>query len=201
MNGVHWFCLGAAFLTNVFAANDWPQWRGPKRDGISPEKGLLQDWPAGGPKLAWKTTGLGNGYPSVVTSGDKIFTMGDQGEDSELIALNRADGKRLWGTKVGKGGSTGWGGFQGPRSTPSTDGELVIGVGMLGELVCVEAQSGKEKWRKEYTSGFGGMKPEWGYSESPLIDGDKVIVTPGGGQGAIVALNKKTGAVMWQSTE
>jgi len=187
--------------TVALAAHDWPQWRGPNRDGRSAETGLLKQWPAGGPKLLWKATGLGGGYSSIVTSGDRLFTMGDRGDESFIVGLNRADGKPLWSTKVGQAGAPGWGGYAGPRCTPATDGQLVFAVGQYGEFVCVDAASGAEKWRKDYVKDFGGKRPEWGFSESPLLDGDKVIVTPGGRQGAIVALNKKTGATVWQSKE
>lgn len=183
------------------AANDWPQWRGPNRDGRSTETGLLAEWPASGPKLLWKATGLGGGYSSIVTSGDSVFTMGDKGGECFIVALKRADGKPLWSAKVGEGGAPGWGGYAGPRCTPATDGKMVFAVGQYGEFVCVDAATGDPKWRKDYTKDFGGRRPEWGFAESPLLDGDKVIVTPGGKQGAIVALNKQTGATVWQSKE
>ena len=185
----------------VQAANDWPQWRGPNRDGLSAEKGLLAQWPSGGPKLLWKATGLGGGYSSIVTSGDSVFSMGDKGKESFIVALKRADGKPLWSAKVGEAGAPGWGGYAGPRCTPATDGRLVFAVNQWGEFLCVDAATGAEKWRKDYAKDFGGKRPEWGFAESPLLDGDKVIVTPGGRQGAIVALDKKTGATVWRSKE
>jgi outer membrane protein assembly factor BamB len=185
----------------ALAANDWPQWRGPNRDDLSTETGLLKQWPAGGPKLLWKTTGLGSGYSSIVTAGDSVFSMGDKGAESFIVALKRTDGKPLWSAKVGEAGAPGWGDFAGPRCTPATDGQLVFAVNQWGEFVCVDAATGAEKWRKNYTKDFGGQRPEWGFSESPLLDGDKVVVTPGGKQGTIVALNKQTGATVWQSKE
>lgn len=185
-----------------FAANgDWPQWRGPNRDGISTEKGLLQDWPAGGPPLAWKATGLGAGHSTVSISGNRIITSGDKGETSYLLAFNLADGKPLWSTKLGQAGAPGWGGFAGPRSTPTIDGELVFTVGQYGELLCANAATGKEVWRKHFDADFGGKLPEWGFSEGVLVDGDNVIITPGGSQGAIVALNKKNGTTVWRAKE
>jgi outer membrane protein assembly factor BamB len=185
------------------ASGDWPQWRGPNHDDISTETGLLKDWPQGGPKLAWEAKGLGAGYSAVSIFGDRIFTAGDKGEESFVEALNLADGKPLWSSKLGKAGTGGQGQpqFEGPRATPTTDGELVFAVSQWGEMVCLQADTGKEVWRKDYTKDFGGACPMWGYAESPLIDGEKVIVTPGGGQGALVALNKKTGAVIWQSKD
>jgi outer membrane protein assembly factor BamB len=182
-------------------AGDWPQWRGPNHDDISSETGLLQDWPEGGPKLAWEAKGLGTGFASVSILGDRIYTAGDKGADSMVEALNLNDGKSLWATRIGKAGEVGNPPFEGPRATPTTDGSLVFAVNQWGEMVCVQADTGKEIWRKDYTKDFGGTRPDWGYAESPLIDGDKVVVTPGGKQGAVVALDKKTGAVRWQSKE
>ena len=178
---------------------DWAQWRGPKRDGISIEKGLLQQWPEGGPKLVWKTNGIGEGFSSTSIYGDRIFTTGDKGSDSFVVALNRKDGRPLWTAKLGKSGAPGWGGFSGPRSTPATDGQVVVAVGQWGELVGYDAASGKQIWQKHFEEDFGGQRPEWGFSESPLLHGDQVLVTPGGAKGAIVALDKKSGQLVWQS--
>jgi outer membrane protein assembly factor BamB len=183
------------------ASGDWPQWRGPNHDGISTETGLLKDWPEGGPPLAWKSRGLGNGYSSVSIFGTRIYTAGDKGAESFVEALNLADGKLVWSAKLGKSGSVGWGQFEGPRAVPTTDGDLVFAVGQWGDMVCLQAETGKEIWRKDFTKDFGGTCPDWGYAESPLIDGEQVVVTPGGGQGALVALNKKTGTVVWRSKE
>ena len=195
--------LGVALLaiTNIVCAgsDDWPQWRGPNHDGISAETGLLKDWPEGGPKLAWKVKGLGDGYSSVSISGGHIYTAGDKGAESFVEALNLADGKAVWSAKLGSSGSVGDPQFEGPRATPSTDGELVFAVGQRGEMVCLKADNGQEVWCKDYTKDFQGTLPMWGYAESPLIDGDKVVITPGGSRGAMVALNKKTGALLWQS--
>ena len=189
-------------VSSVFAASgDWPQWRGPNHDGISTETGLLRDWPEGGPKLAWEIKGIGAGYASVSIFGNRIYTAGDKGEESFVEALNLSDGKPVWSAKLGKAGPVGQPQFEGPRATPTTDGELVFAVSQWGEMVCLKADTGKEVWRKDYTTDFGGAPPLWGYAESPLIDGDKVVVTPGGSQGAVVALNKKTGELIWQSKE
>jgi outer membrane protein assembly factor BamB len=194
--------LLCALATPVLAAStDWPQWRGPSRDGLSTETGLLKQWPAGGPPMVWKATGLGSGYATVAVAGNGIFTMGDKGESSYAMALNRADGKTLWATRVGRGGAPGWGGFEGPRSTPAVDGNLVFAIGQWGELVSLDTATGKQVWRKDLTQDFGGSRPEWGFAESPLIDGDKVILTPGGAKGTVVALDKKTGETIWQSKE
>jgi outer membrane protein assembly factor BamB len=180
---------------------DWPQFRGPKRDGISAETGLLKQWPAEGPKLAWKANGLGSGYSTLSIVGGRIFTIGDKGDSGFVIALSVADGKFIWDARLAKSGAAGWGGFEGPRNSPTVDGDLLYALGQWGDLVCFEAATGKEIWRKSFTNDFGAARPEWGFSESPLVDGDKVLVTPGGPKGAIVALNKKTGDLLWQSKE
>jgi outer membrane protein assembly factor BamB len=179
------------------AAGDWPQWRGPARDGISPDKGLLQDWPTDGPPLLWKATGIGGGYSTVSVVGKRVFTAGDRDDAAYVFALNAADGQAIWSARLGKAGAPGWGGFAGPRATPTVDGDLVIAVDQWGELACFDA-TGKEQWRKDYTKDFGATRPEWGFSESPLVDGGNVIVTPGGAEGAVVALDKKTGAEKWR---
>jgi len=182
-------CLGAQ--------GDWPQWRGPERTDISPETGLLKEWPAEGPKLAWKATGLGAGFSTVSVVGNRIFTAGDIGDASYIIALNRADGSLLWKAKLGKTG----GGPAGPRGTPTVDGDLVYELAQHGELVCVEAATGKEVWRKDLKKDFGGANGGWLYAESVLVDGDRAICTPGGKQGTLLALNKKTGEVLWRCAD
>jgi outer membrane protein assembly factor BamB len=183
------------------SSNDWPQWRGPNRDGHSPDVGLLKTWPAGGPRLVWKATDMGLGYATVSVVGERLFTMGDKGDANYLIALNRADGKPLWTTKVGRAGAPGWGGFAGPRASPTVDHDLVFVVGQYGEVLCAEAATGRELWRKDYVKDFGGKLPEWGYSAMPLVDGQQVVFAPGGNRGDLVALDKKTGELLWQSKE
>lgn len=186
----------ASFLMLNGSAADWPQWRGLKRDGHSPESGLLQEWPAGGPPRIWKTNGLGAGYSSVAVAGGRIFTMGDRA-DSSFVHAYDLRGKPLWSAKVGKPG--GGGGYPGPRGTPAIDGNFVYTLGQHGDLVCVQVANGQEVWRKNLRKDFGGKVGSWGYSESPLIDGEQLICAPGGPQGTLLALNKKTGAKTWQS--
>ena len=192
-----------AFLSQSLPAaqGDWLQWRGPNRDGLSTETGLLKQWPTEGPPLLWKATGLGGGFSGVSVVGERIFTLGEQADTNYVLALNRADGKILWTTKLGKVGAPGWGGFAGPRGTPTVDGDLVFALAQYGEVICVKAQDGKEVWRKHLTTDFGGPRPEWGFSESPLVDGDQVVFTPGGPKGTLVALNRQTGDWIWQSKE
>ena len=194
--------LAPTLSQSVFAASsEWPQWRGPIRDGLSTETGLLKEWPKDGPPLLWKATGLGAGFSGVSVVGQHIFTMGDQADASHVLALNRDDGKIVWSTKLGKAGAPGWGGFAGPRGTPTVDGGLVFALGQYGEVICVNAADGKEVWRKHLTTDFGGPLMEWGFSESPLVDGEQVLFTPGGPKGTVVALNKKTGDLIWQSKD
>ncbi len=176
---------------------DWPQWRGPARNGCSADKGLLPEWPAGGPKLAFKARGIGAGYSSITTWRGRLFTMGDVGTGSKVLCMD-ATGKVLWTASVGKAGAPGWGGFAGPRASVTIAGDLAYAVDQWGELVCVDT-SGKERWRKSYTKDFGAKRPEWGFSESPLVDGNRLIVTPGGPKGAVVALDRKTGRPLWAS--
>lgn len=178
------------------AEPDWPMFRGPKRDGLSPDKGLLKSWPADGPPLAWKAEGVGKGYSSVVVVGDKVITMGDKSDACYIFAVSRKDGKYLWEAKVGKPG--GGGGYPGPRCTPAVDGDYVYALGQHGDFVCVALADGKEKWRYNFGKDFKGSSGDWQYSESPLVDGDKVLCTPGGREALMLALNKKTGKVIWQ---
>jgi outer membrane protein assembly factor BamB len=195
--------LASLFLSvssALAASGDWPQWRGSNRDGRSTETGLMQSWPTEGPPLVWKATDLGAGYSGVSLVGRRIFTMGDIGEESHVLALDRAQGKKLWGTRVGRAG--GGGGYPGPRCTPTVDGSRVFALNQHGDLICVEAADGREVWRKNLARDLGGrMMSGWGYSESPLVDGDHVVITPGGSRGTIAALDKKTGAPVWQSKE
>jgi outer membrane protein assembly factor BamB len=197
---------GTALLLSLTSAvlaapGDWPQFRGPNRDGASAETGLLQELPPGGPPLVWKATGLGVGYSTVAVVGKRVYTIGENSESSSVVALNTADGKQVWSAKLGKPGAPGMPAFEGPRATPTVEGGLLVAVGQWGDLGCFETAAGKELWRKHYVRDFGGKLPHWGYAESPLIDGDKVVITPGGSEGSVVALNKKTGAVIWRSRE
>jgi outer membrane protein assembly factor BamB len=186
-------------LAALAAPGDWPQFRGPNRDGASAETGLLQELPPGGPPLVWKATGLGIGYSTIAVVGNRIYTIGEDSEVSSVVALNTTDGKKVWSAKLGKAGAPGMPAFEGPRATPTVEDDLLVAVGQWGDMVCYTAAQGRELWRKDFIKDFGGKRPQWGFSESPLIDGDKVVVTPGGLEGAIVALNRKTGAVIWRS--
>lgn len=180
-------------------AADWPQWRGPHHDDTCTETGLLRDWPAGGPPLAWKAKGLGAGYSGIAVADGRLYTAGDKGDASFVSVLKAADGSPVWSSKLGKAGAVGNPPFEGPRSTPAVDGARVFALSQSGELVCYEAADGKEVWRKDLVRDLDGVCPFWGYSESPLVDGDKLVLTPGGLAGSVVALNKATGEVLWRS--
>jgi outer membrane protein assembly factor BamB len=186
------------FLSSLpLAASDWPQWRGPNRDDCSTEKGLLKQWPAEGPPLAWKATGLGAGHGGVSVARGRVFAMGDKDGAAMLFALEEAQGKTAWSAKIGEPG----GGPPGPRSTPTVEGDRVYVLGQMGDLVCLEAAKGTEVWHKNLQKDFGGKCGGWKYSESPLVDGDRVICTPGSSQGSMIALDKKTGELLWQTKD
>jgi len=161
--------LAAAALA---APTEWPQFRGPARDGISTETGLLKEWPKDGPPLAWQIKGLGRGLASVAISGGKILTVAKRKDGQFLVALDLATQKELWSTRVSESGEE-------PQGAPSVDGHLIYAVSKDGRVLCCEASDGREVWRKDFTKDFGGkMMSGWGYAESPLVDGDKVILTP-----------------------
>jgi outer membrane protein assembly factor BamB len=176
-------------------SGDWPGWRGPDRTGVSKETGLLKEWPEGGPKLAWKIKGLGDGYSTPSIAGGKIFVLGTKGRDEYVIALSAKDGERLWVTQLGSEAGL----FAGPRSTPTVDGGLVYALSSDGKLACVTADKGEVKWQKNLKSDFGGKNPMFAYAESPLIDGDTLVCTPGGDDMTLVGLNKTTGELKWKA--
>jgi outer membrane protein assembly factor BamB len=175
---------------------DWPTWRGPARDDLSKDSGLLKEWPKGGPPLAWEAKGLGSGFSSVSVADGKIFTMGDAHGAEYVFAVNAADGTQAWSTKVGPPGKVD---HPGSRTTPTVDGGLVYAQDPLGDLVCLKAADGSQVWHVHLEKDLKGGHPGWGYAESPLVDGDHLICTPGGKQGTLAALDKKTGIVVWRS--
>jgi outer membrane protein assembly factor BamB len=195
-------CVAVTVASDALS-EDWPQWNGKNRDGKSADTGLLAEWPAAGPKLVWKSSGFGAGYSSIAVVGDRLYTMGDKDDSGWVIAASTDIGKVIWSTKVGKSGSPGVPGydFPGPRSTPTVDGNLIFTLDPWGELICLSAADGKEQWRKNLVKDLGGSPPTWGFSESPLVDGEQVVVTPGGSKGALAAFNKTSGELIWQSKE
>lgn len=185
------------------AADDWPQWRGPNRDARSPETGLLQTWPEGGPGLAWTATGIGAGFSSVAVAGDHVFTLGDLEDGQYAFALSRADGSPAWKTKLGPIWADA--SFPGPRSTPTVDGDRVYVLGTEGDLVALRVATGEELWRRNLHRDLGGAQmlaqgtTTWKFSESVLVDGDRVIATPGSNEAALAAFDKSTGEVLWRT--
>lgn len=179
------------------AGGEWPQWRGAKRDGISTETGLLKQWPAEGPPLAWKATGAGRGYSSVSISKGRIYTLGLRGDKEYVIAFDAATGKEAWATAHGSAFRNDRG--DGPRGTPTVDGDRVYSLGGGGDLSAVDAKTGKIIWQMNVLQKFGGSNITWGISESPLVVGEKLIVNAGGKDASIVALNKADGSLIWKS--
>jgi outer membrane protein assembly factor BamB len=190
-------CLACIVLAG---AADWPQYRGPNRDNVSPDRGLLKSWPKKGPKLAWKSQSVGQGFSSMTVVGDRVYTMGNRMGTAYLFALDRKNGKVAWEAKVGDAGTGGRPSYPGTRCTPPCDGEFVFGLGPVGDLVCVEAGKGKEVWRKNLRDDYQGeQRGPWEYAESPLIDGDRLICTPGGNVATLVALDRKSGSEIWKA--
>ncbi len=183
-------------------ADDWPGWRGPHRDGRSDATGLVSQWPEDGPPLLFRASGLGSGYSSVSLAGERLFTMGDFEDGQHVLALSRKDGKRLWSTRIGPRWEHK---YLGARATPTVDGDRIYALGTDGDLVCLEAATGTQVWRRHLRDDFGGVlmqamgKTDWRFSESPLIDGDHVVVTPGAADAALVAVDKRTGKTVWQA--
>ena len=186
----------SASAQRATADQDWFQWRGPNRDGISAETGLLQDWPKSGPPLAWRHTGAGNGYSSFSSAGGRLYTLGARAGTEYVIALDRATGKKVWEFQNGRRFENDRG--DGPRSTPTIDGDRLYVFGGSGDLTCLEAATGKRIWTVNLVQKFGGVNPYWGYSESPLVLGDRILVNAGGRRAGIVAINKADGATLWQ---
>ena len=190
-------------LSNTFfvSAQDWPQWRGPNRDGISAEKNLLKEWPKEGPKLVWQVKDLGSGYATPSVDNKQIYVMANDGLEDEFVkALDVKTGKLVWSTRIGKvGNPTQRPNFPAARSTPTVDGNFLYVLSSDGDLACIDKKSGKISWQKNIRNQFGGKPGDWAYSESPLIDGDKLFCTPCGSEATVVALNKKTGELIWKS--
>lgn len=181
------------------SADDWQQWRGPNRDGISREIGLLQAWPSAGPERIWLSRDIGIGYSAPVVAEGKIFIMGTKDGKEQLFAKEAKGGKTLWTAPMGGILSNNWG--DGPRGAATVDGDKVYALGAKGGLICANVGDGKVNWRVEMVKDLGGKVPGWGYTESVLVDGDYVICAPGGKRGTLAAIDKKTGEVIWRSSD
>jgi outer membrane protein assembly factor BamB len=192
--------LVAFTLTTPAFGEDWAQWRGPNRDAKSLETGLLEKWPEEGPPLAWKATGIGGGYSSIAIANGHIFTMGDLDDGSYVLVLNESDGALIWKTRIGEAG--GHKRYPGPRGTPTIDGDEIFVLNQHADLVCLDAETGTTNWSVNLVDDYSGkMMSGWKYSESPLVDGDRVICTPGGTDGTLLALDRKSGETLWQTKD
>lgn len=195
----------AVFAQIATLSGAWPQFHGPQRNAVSSDTGLLTEWSENGPPLVWEAHGAGRGYSSVAIVGDKLYTMGDglsiaDDKDEYVVCFHLADGALVWKAKIGPAWTSGQADWQSSRSTPTVDGPLLYTLSPHGDLVCLESATGKEQWRKHMEKDLGGKKGDnWGYSESVLIDGDKLVCTPGGESATMVALNKKNGEEIWKA--
>lgn len=190
--------LVICFASTAIAA-DWPQWRGPDRTGVSKETGLLKEWPKDGPKLRWKAEDIGSGYSTPIVIGGRVYLQTTRGEDEQCLALDERSGKVLWSSGIGRVGKNSGPQYPGTRATPTFDDGRLYCLASDGELSCRTASDGKEIWRRNIVSEFGGKVGYWAYSESVLVDGDRVICTPGGDSAGLAAFDKKNGAVLWKS--
>ncbi len=193
------FLATAVLTATPLLSADWPQWRGAGRVGHSPDTSILAPWPKSGPKQSWIFKDAGIGYSSFSIVGTRLFTMGARQESEQVICLDATTGKELWATSLGPVYENNWG--DGPRSTPTVDGDHLYALSATGILACLNIKDGTEVWKVDVVKSLGGELQGWGYTESVLIDGDHVICTPGGQQGTMAALHKKTGAVVWQSSK
>lgn len=179
-------------------AGEWPQWRGPDRSNVSRDTGLLSEWPADGPPLVWKAQGLGEGVPSVAVARQVVYTLGYHDGSEFLTALDAATGNKVWDAAVGPAVQE----MQNMRwlsqRTPTVDDDRIYVMRARGDLVCLSTAAGKEIWRKNYITDFEGKPGSWGDCDFPLVDGDRLICTPGGKAAAMVALDKHTGALLWK---
>ena len=200
MRWVLFAVAAGSLISRPGRAEDWPGWRGPQRNGISTETGLLTEWPTEGPKLIWQAHDLGEGYSTPSIVGDRLYLVSNKGTDDEFVlALSIEDAKQIWSTRIGKVGPNKGPQYPGARSTPSVVGDLLYALGSDGNLVCLETKTGKVRWGKNLRTDFGGQPGNWAYAESPLVDGDLVVCTPGGSDATLVALDRKTGDVVWKS--
>ncbi len=181
-------------------AEDWVQWRGSNRDNISNEKNLQKSWGQSGPNLIWTFREAGIGYSGPAIVGEFLYMMGVQNNSETIFSLDTKTGKQAWSTPIGTPYPNKWGG--GPRSTPTFDAGKVYGISGQGDLICIDAKSGKKEWLVSLAKELEGKVMKiWGFSESPLVDGNKVVCSPGGAKGSMAALDKNTGKVIWRSTE
>ncbi len=195
-------CHGVKTQTGVPAeetGGSWPQWRGPNRDNVSPETGLLKEWPDGGPPLMWRAEGIGEGIASVSIADGRIYTLGYFEGGEFLTALDQRTAQRVWATRLGPRVN------ENPlmrwlsQRSPTLDGDRLYAITTGGRLVCLQTSDGKELWSRNYLDDFASPRPNFGFCDYPLVDGDALICTPGGPQASVVALDKRTGKELWRS--
>jgi outer membrane protein assembly factor BamB len=191
-----WACL--LVMGTSGSAEDWPQWRGTDGTNRSKEKGLLASWPDGGPSRVWIYENAGQGYSGPAIAAGRLFTLGTRDEQEIILALDPNTGEEIWTAPIGDILENGWG--DGPRATPTVDGDHVYALSGRGNLVCIRVEDGQLRWQTSLQD-FGGQVPNWGYCESVIVDGPRVVCTPGGKEGTILALDKLTGKRIWQSSE
>jgi|GEM_PF-94971 len=196
-----WIGMGVIFLiTTSLLAADWPQWQGPTRNAKSADTGLLKQWPENGPPLAWRVDKLGGGDSGPAIAAGKIFVMSHRGDKEVVLALSEKDGSEIWVSPLGPAFQQQPSqGKEGPSCTPTVDSDRLYVEGLAGNVVCLQVKDGKIVWQRSLTEDFAGRRPMWSFRESPLVDGDKVIVTPGGADAMLAALNKLTGETIWKS--
>jgi outer membrane protein assembly factor BamB len=198
----HWSVLGAATLSwalllNSQASAQWPQWRGPNRDGISSETGLLKTWPEDGPQVLWRIP-AGEGFAGIAVAAGRAYTLFGQGDDEFVVCLEASSGKELWRFRADTIFTESHG--NGPRSTPTVEGDRVFGLSTKGKLYALNSTSGEKVWQRDFVAEFGSSVPSWGFSTSPLVEGELLLVEVGGAAGkSIVAFDKKSGDVVWTS--
>lgn len=196
LGGVVAVLYGASLGTAAETAFEWPQFRGPRRDGVSRETNLLKSWPEGGPALLWKRAGIGRGYSSPAIKANTLYITGDIGDELTITTLDLA-GTPGWSASNGKAWEKP---YPGARATCTLEGSYLYHMNAHGRAVCLNAVDGTEVWSVSVLERFGAPNIQWGISECLLIDGERVIVSPGGSKALMAALDKKTGETAW-STE
>jgi outer membrane protein assembly factor BamB len=182
--------------TVAVAAEGWPRWLGPEGTGISTETGLATQWPEGGPKQLWSAK-VGIGFSSPIALDGKIYMFAQDGSNDVLYAFDADTGKVLWSEKYERGEDPA---FPGTRATPTIDGSRIYTHGSAGDLLCRELADGKLVWRTNILKETNAQKIEWGSASSPLVTSDHIFVQGGkGGDATAVAVDKKTGAIVWKS--
>lgn len=182
---------------------NWPAFRGPNGDDISPDTDLLQSWPSEGPEKLWVYQDAGMGYSGFAIVDGKLFTQGTRGEDVTAVCVDAGTGKEVWATAYSEddqnGYNAGWG--NGPRSTPTYSDGMIYVLGPKGTVACLDAETGKKKWSKNLIKDFGGQAGGWGYAASPLVDGPHLVLAPGGKDAGIVCLDKTNGSTVWKASD